>query len=138
MFGMGFTEILLIGIIAILFIGPDKLPETMVEIVKFFRNIKRTINSAKSSIENELHVTEMRKNMNDYKNELTSASSELNRLASMDDIKNEINDIKKESRVDIGATLQEPKTTPSASAKPEVVTFKKEHKTLQPDLKSSH
>ena len=54
MFGMGFTEILVIGIIAILFLGPDKLPETMVEIAKFLRNVKRTVTNAKSSIESEL------------------------------------------------------------------------------------
>ncbi|MDQ1267985.1 MAG: hypothetical protein QG560_628, partial [Campylobacterota bacterium] len=28
MFGMGFTEIVVIAIIAILFLGPDKLPST--------------------------------------------------------------------------------------------------------------
>ena len=35
MFGMGFTEILIIMVIAILFLGPDKLPGAMVDIAKF-------------------------------------------------------------------------------------------------------
>ena len=43
MFGMGFTEILIILIIAILFLGPDKLPGTLVDIAKFFRNVKSRI-----------------------------------------------------------------------------------------------
>jgi sec-independent protein translocase protein TatB len=124
MFGMGFTEILVIGVIAILFLGPDKLPEAMIEIAKFIKNVKRTVSSAKNSIENELHVSEMREEMMSYKNELTSASSELDRLSSLDDLQNEINDIKKEVKVDI----QEESPTPSAPAKPEVVTFKKSTK----------
>ena len=32
MFGLGFTEILLITIVAILFLGPDKLPDMMVSV----------------------------------------------------------------------------------------------------------
>ncbi len=131
MFGMGFAEILIIGIIAILFLGPDKLPETLVEIAKFFKNVKRTVNSAKNSIENELHVSEMRQEMESYKQELTSASSELDRLASMDDIKNEINDIKKESKVDLNETL---KSEPDTPPQPEVVTFAK--KSSEPEEKA--
>lgn len=42
MFGMGFTEILIIAIIAILFLGPDKLPSAMVEIAKFLE-IQKTL-----------------------------------------------------------------------------------------------
>ena len=34
MFGIGFTELVLIAIVAILFLGPDKLPQAMVEIAK--------------------------------------------------------------------------------------------------------
>ena len=51
MFGMGIGEILLIAVVAILFLGPDKLPETMVSIAKFFRSVKGTVNSARATIE---------------------------------------------------------------------------------------
>ena len=50
MFGMGFTEIMIIAVIAILFLGPEKLPSAMVDIAKFFRSAKRTINSVKDSL----------------------------------------------------------------------------------------
>ncbi len=32
MFGMGFTEILMIAVVAIIFLGPDKLPSAMVKL----------------------------------------------------------------------------------------------------------
>jgi len=38
MFGLGFMEILFIAIIAILFLGPDKLPGAMVDIAKFIKH----------------------------------------------------------------------------------------------------
>ena len=40
MFGMGFTEILLIVMVAIIALGPEKLPTTMVQIAKFINKIK--------------------------------------------------------------------------------------------------
>lgn len=77
MFGMGFTEILIIAVIAILFLGPDKLPSTMVEIAKFFRNAKNTIGSMKESFEDELNVKSMKDEALAYKKELQNASSQV-------------------------------------------------------------
>ncbi|MBN2895538.1 MAG: Sec-independent protein translocase subunit TatB [Campylobacterales bacterium] len=124
MFGMGFTEILIIAIIAILFLGPDKLPGAMMDIAKFFRSVKRTVSSAKSTFESELHVSELRSEMESYKKELTSASSELERLSSLDDVTSEITALKKEARIEPEA----PKAPSSAPSAPEVVTFKKNPK----------
>jgi len=50
MFGIGFTELLLIAIIAILFLGPDKLPTALVDMAKFIKSVKKTIGEAKSSL----------------------------------------------------------------------------------------
>jgi len=83
MFGMGFTEILLIAVIAILFLGPEKLPSTMIEIAKFFRNVKNTVGSVKDSIEDELHVSDIKKEALAYKKELLNASEKVNEVANM-------------------------------------------------------
>ncbi len=42
MFGMGFTEILLIALVAIIALGPEKLPTTMVQIVRRLIQLVRT------------------------------------------------------------------------------------------------
>ena len=60
MFGMGFTEILIIAVIAILFLGPDKLPSAMVEIAKFFRSAKNAIGSVKDTLEEEMDMRTLR------------------------------------------------------------------------------
>ncbi len=74
MFGMGFTEILLISIIAILFLGPDKLPGAMVDIAKFFRSAKNAIGSVKDSLEEEIHVADIKKEALAYKEQLMKAT----------------------------------------------------------------
>ena len=50
MFGLGFMEILIIAIIAIIALGPDKLPDAMVQIAKFIRKFKTGLDDAKSTL----------------------------------------------------------------------------------------
>jgi len=80
MFGMGFTEMLLIAVIAILFLGPDKLPSTMIEIAKFFKNVKSTIGNVKDSLEEEMNLSEIKQEALAYKQELLSASENLHKV----------------------------------------------------------
>lgn len=41
MFGMGFFEILVVLVVAIIFLGPEKFPQAVVDVVKFFRAVKK-------------------------------------------------------------------------------------------------
>lgn len=120
MFGMGFAEIMIIAVIAILFLGPDKLPQALIDIARFFRSAKKTIASAKESIEEELHVEDIRKEAASYKEDLLNGSRELERMSSFRDIGDDLNDVKKIA----DAPIEKPKT-PEAPSKPEVVTFAK-------------
>ncbi len=124
MFGMGFTEIVIIAIIAILFLGPDKLPEAMVEIAKFFRNVKKTVGSAKESLEHELNVADIKEEALNYKKELTQASEELNKMADLGNLNDEIHEITDD--IKSAASLENSeKKSPPTPPKPEVVTFSK-------------
>jgi len=67
MFGMGFMEIFLIAIIAIIALGPDKLPTAMVEVAKFLKKFKSGVADAKSTLDNELNITEMKEEANKFK-----------------------------------------------------------------------
>ena len=117
MFGMGIGEILIIVIIAILFLGPDKLPSTMVDIAKFFRSVKGTVSSAKASLEEEMKFSEMKESALNYKKELTDASSELERMTNVTEIGTELTSIKNDINLDM------PPPAPAAPKEPEVVTF---------------
>ena len=84
MFGIGFTELILISIIAILFLGPDKLPETMVQIAKFIKSIKKTVGEAKSSLEEEMKIADLKDEALNYKKQLDDATSELKNFKNID------------------------------------------------------
>lgn len=130
MFGMGLGEIFIIVVIAILFLGPDKLPSTMVDIAKFFRSVKSTVNSARATIEEEMRFSEMKQDALNYKKELTDASSELERLTNVTEIGSELNAVK--SELDFNAIP----ATPAAPKEPEVVTFTPKSKEIKPKEES--
>ncbi len=91
MFGMGFSEILIILVIGIIFLGPDKLPEAMVKIAKFFNMFKKSINEAKESIDQELKIEELKREAQEYKKKLQETTNSVKHSVYMDefeDIKN--------------------------------------------------
>lgn len=96
MFGMGFGELLLVAVIAILFLGPEKLPEAMVQIAKFFKSFKSSINEAKSSLEQEMKIQELKDEAMEYKKKLDSAATSAKKQLSfeeLEEIKNSTKDI---------------------------------------------
>jgi len=84
MFGIGFTELLLISIVAILFLGPDKLPHALVDVAKFFKSVKKTISDAKSTFDEEIRIAELKKEALDYKAKLEETSNELQGFRNFD------------------------------------------------------
>ncbi|WP_457622681.1 Sec-independent protein translocase protein TatB [Persephonella sp.] len=50
MFGIGFTELVVIFIVALLVLGPKRLPEVARTLGKFYREIKSTVDEVKSVV----------------------------------------------------------------------------------------
>jgi len=67
LFQIGFFEILIILIIGIVFVGPQKLPQVIKFFVKTFRTIQKNISAVKDEIESEIKVDEIKQ---DIHNEL--------------------------------------------------------------------
>ncbi len=136
MFGMGFVEILIIAVIAILFLGPDKLPSAMIDIAKFFKQMKKTVGTVKDSLEEELNVSEIKQEALAYKKELLDASDKVKKSV---DVKSQIGG----HLSDLGEDLlgddfddddldDEPKKEPK-KPKEEKVTFEKKSKPKKKD-----
>lgn len=70
---MGIFEILVIVVVAVIFLGPEKLPQAMIDIVKFFKAVKKTLNDAKDTFDKELHMSEIKKEALEYKNSFESS-----------------------------------------------------------------
>ncbi|NPA81514.1 MAG: Sec-independent protein translocase subunit TatB [Epsilonproteobacteria bacterium] len=87
MFGMSFTEILVIAIIAILFLGPEKLPDAMVQVAKFFRSLKKAIYGAKEALDQEIKIQELKESAMNYKDKIKNSVEEIEKEADLQTIK---------------------------------------------------
>ena len=132
MFGMGFTEILLVAVVAILFLGPDKLPDAMVKVAKFMKSVKKAIGDAKSSLDEELKIADLKEEALSYKKQLDDATDELSGFKNvginpMDDINEAISGAQK-SFTEAADEAQKDTITTPVEPKKENVTFKKKKK----------
>jgi len=58
MFGIGFMELLVIAVVAIVFVGPQKLPDLMRQAGRFFVQMKRTTSEVKDTIDQVIRDAE--------------------------------------------------------------------------------
>ena len=86
MFGMSFMEILIVAVIAVLFLGPDKLPSAMVQVAKFFKSFKSSINDAKSSFEQEIKLQELREDSLKYKKQLEEGAKSVRKKLTFEEL----------------------------------------------------
>jgi sec-independent protein translocase protein TatB len=56
MFGMGFSEIVVILVVALIFLGPEKLPGAAKSISKGIRDLRKQTRELQSTIENDEHI----------------------------------------------------------------------------------
>ncbi len=123
MFGMSFGEILIIAIIAILFLGPDKLPEAMVKIAKFFKSFKKSVHEVKESIEQEIHLEELKEEAVSYKQRLEHATIDLKKEMHVDLVE----DLNRNAR-EIEEAIAQPDTPTESKTKKK----KKSEKEMKP------
>lgn len=87
MFDAGFLEMLIIGIIALLVVGPERLPGVASKAGKMIGKMKAFIATTRADIEKELRADELQ-------NMLVKQKEEINELRDM--MKNTQNDVSKE------------------------------------------
>lgn len=118
MFGMGFMEILLIAIIAVIALGPEKLPGAMVEMAKMFKKFKSGVDEAKSTFDSEINITEMRSEADKLKASLSYSQEFIN--TGINDIMND-----DEKKVEV-SSKEEKSEEPKKASKKEKVSFNKD------------
>jgi sec-independent protein translocase protein TatB len=84
MFDISFWELIVVGVIALLVVGPEKLPLLVRDISKWARKIRRIVTETRYELEREFDFEEERRkltnNFNDEKKDLRSAIDELDEL----------------------------------------------------------
>ena len=61
MFDIGFSEIVVIGVVALIVIGPERLPKTARTVGLLFGRLQRYVNDVKADISREMELDELRR-----------------------------------------------------------------------------
>ena len=74
-FGIGIPEMLLIAVLALIFIGPQRLPEVIGQIMRAFREIRNYAQQMQDELSGEFQ--EIRQEMQEFGRELSEAGQEI-------------------------------------------------------------
>lgn len=73
MFGLSFSELLVIGVVALIVLGPERLPKVARTVGLLMGRAQRYMSDIKSDIQREMDIQELSK----VKNEVESAASQI-------------------------------------------------------------
>jgi sec-independent protein translocase protein TatB len=79
MFDIGFSELLVIAVVALLVLGPERLPKAARFAGLWMRRARAQWYSVKSELEHELATDELRRNLRETQDELRDAHSRVQR-----------------------------------------------------------
>lgn len=92
MFDVGFSEIIVIAVVALIVIGPERLPKVARTLGHLFGRMQRYVNDVKADISREMQLDELRKLQNSMQDaarsieqsvskEISATESELKKIA---------------------------------------------------------
>ena len=88
MFGIGLPEMIIIAAVALIFIGPDKLPgvlrsigKGLVELKRSTSDVRSTVQDEMNKIEEEIELKDLRESAQDFSNELGGVANKMDPLA---------------------------------------------------------
>ena len=71
MFEIGFWEIVLVSLVALLVFGPERLPGLVREVMAVIRQVRGVATSARDQLNRELEIQELRQTLQEQKRLLT-------------------------------------------------------------------
>ena len=117
MFDVGFSEILVIAVVALVVIGPERLPKVARTLGHLFGRMQRYVNDVKADITREMQLEELRKLQSEMEQTARSIETSVNR--EIRGAEEELNKIGREAAMDPAAT---PVTPPAAAPAADVET----------------
>ncbi|MCG3862253.1 twin-arginine translocase subunit TatB [Psychrobacter sp. Ps5] len=79
MFDIGFSELLLFGVIALIVLGPEKLPQAARTTGQWYAKMRRIVSTLQSEIEAELDLAETRQQMQNELAKIRQTESDMKR-----------------------------------------------------------
>ncbi|MGE5171950.1 MAG: Sec-independent protein translocase protein TatB [Rudaea sp.] len=114
MFDIGFSEIVVIGVVALVVIGPERLPKTARTLGHLFGRLQRYVNEVKADISREMELDELRK----LQREMQGAAHEFEQSVktAADDFSSGVRDVERELNAAASGSEAPRATEPAASA----------------------
>ncbi|MFO1302823.1 MAG: Sec-independent protein translocase protein TatB [Burkholderiales bacterium] len=106
MFDVGFSEIVVIAVVALVVIGPERLPKAARTLGHLFGRLQRYVNDVKSDINREIELDELRK----LQREVQTAATELK--TSVESAAHGVESGVREVERDLNAAAAEPSPRP--------------------------
>ena len=94
MFDIGFSELVVIGVVALVVIGPERLPKVARTAGHLFSRFQRYISNVKADIAREMELDELRKFKSEFEESARSIHNSIHNEVSL--IDHEVNDLKSE------------------------------------------
>jgi sec-independent protein translocase protein TatB len=113
MFDIGFSELFVIGVVALVVIGPERLPKVARTMGILFGRLQRYVTQVKSDISREMELAELGKVKSEFESAARSFQSDVESSAAQ--AEREIRDVQSAIDRDL---VGEPPTTPQAAAEP--------------------
>ena len=86
MFDIGFAELIIIGVVGLLVIGPERLPSTIRTAQLWIRRLKGNFNEIKRELEQDLHndeiMQQLKSTRDEFKNHTTAVNSSVDEFKS--------------------------------------------------------
>lgn len=97
MFDIGFTELLVIGVVALIVIGPERLPKVARTAGHLYGRLQRYVSTVRSDISREVQLDEIRRAGQSFKESVESAASNVEQQATIVDdyLRNETDNVSK-------------------------------------------
>jgi sec-independent protein translocase protein TatB len=102
MFDIGFSELMVIAVVALIVIGPERLPKVARTLGHLFGRMQRYVNDVKADISREMQLDELRKLQAEM--EQTARSLETSVTQEIRGAEDELNKITREASMDAAAT----------------------------------
>ena len=106
MFDVSFTELMVIGVIALIVIGPERLPKVARTVGHLLGRAQRYVNDVKSDIQREIELDELRKFKSEMDDAANTMQSSLRETESS--LRSGLNDTAREATQAVSGTPADP------------------------------
>ena len=101
MFDIGFSELLVIAVVALIVIGPERLPKVARTLGHLFGRMQRYVNDVKADIAREMELEELKKMQSSMEDAARSFQSSVSK--EMSDAEGELNKLTQDAEAAVGA-----------------------------------